>query len=323
MVSIIIPNYNRSKMLRETLLSVINQSYQDWEAIIVDDGSTDDSFEKVRPYIESNQRVIWMSRVRHPKGASTCRNIGVQIAKGDYIIFLDSDDLLAPYCLEQRVKILNENPDLDFAVFPMNLFYNKPGDSIKLWNVEPEKNYLDSFLNLDPIWQTTGPIWRKHSFLRTGGFSENLTCWQDLDIHLKAILAGLNIKTFYDLPVDCYYRKHSIDTISQSNHNSLEKLESRAILYFWIIRQLNKQKSKVKLISLNIIISAIKSLNIRFAFNFWIRSKQRLTLNESVMVLAFFIVYPSRLYKFKIITTSLNKWYNTIQPEINVGKFTK
>lgn len=71
-------------------------------------------------------RAFDFSRDREPKGACTCRNIAVENARGRYVLFLDTDDLLAPFCLAQRVAVLDSQPDLDFAVFSMLLFTGSP-----------------------------------------------------------------------------------------------------------------------------------------------------------------------------------------------------
>src|SRR5918993_3885046 len=92
-VSVIIPVYNRVNLVRETLQSVIDQTYADWEAIVVDDGSTDGSYELVIKFAELDHRIKSFRRDRQPKGAPVCRNIGVTKSVGQFLIFLDSDDL--------------------------------------------------------------------------------------------------------------------------------------------------------------------------------------------------------------------------------------
>ena len=94
LVSIVIPLYNRAELIAETLQSVLMQFYQNWECIVVDDGSTDNSFQVIKSLFEKDNRIKVYERNREPKGASTCRNIGIEKSNGEYIIFLDSDDLL-------------------------------------------------------------------------------------------------------------------------------------------------------------------------------------------------------------------------------------
>lgn len=106
LVSIIIPLFNREELIEETINSVLDQTYSNWECIIVDDGSIDDSKLIVEKYIERDPRVKLFQRpAAKIKGASSCRNYGLEKAKGELIQFLDDDDLLAKYKLEEQVKL--------------------------------------------------------------------------------------------------------------------------------------------------------------------------------------------------------------------------
>src|SRR5690606_21243974 len=123
-------------LIEDTLKSVMNQTYNNWEAVIVDDGSSDNTLQIIKQYSQKDKRFKLIRREEKKKGAPVCRNIGVKNARGEYIIFLDSDDLLAPYCLDQRYKEINQCSDFDFWIFPMLTFYSTPGDSKILWNIE-------------------------------------------------------------------------------------------------------------------------------------------------------------------------------------------
>jgi glycosyltransferase involved in cell wall biosynthesis len=111
LVSIILPVYNAEKFISMTVQSVLLQSYTHWELIIINDGSCDGT----RNYLESlcnpAIRVIHQNNM----GVSAARNIGLESISGQYIIFLDADDILTPNSLMIRVKFLNENPDVDLV----------------------------------------------------------------------------------------------------------------------------------------------------------------------------------------------------------------
>ncbi|WP_210486296.1 glycosyltransferase family 2 protein [Rufibacter aurantiacus] len=206
LVSIIIPNYNRASIINETLDSLIAQTYNNWEAIIVDDGSTDDSIDIIQKYVCKDERFILVKRDRLPKGAQTCRNIGLNLSKGEYAIFLDSDDLLASHCIESRVEKMLVDLELEFAVFPMQVFINSIGDSSQVWMYESfEDNYLSGFL-FRPQWPITSPIWKTESIKKINGFDESLSKWQDWDIHVRALIEGFKFKV-YPNSVDCYCRR--------------------------------------------------------------------------------------------------------------------
>ena len=106
-VSVIIPCFNREGLLPETLDSISAQTFSDWEAIVVDDGSTDGSLSIARDYARRDARFRALCGDGERKGANRCRNKGLAESKGDYLIFLDSDDVLASTCLENRVVAMD------------------------------------------------------------------------------------------------------------------------------------------------------------------------------------------------------------------------
>jgi glycosyltransferase involved in cell wall biosynthesis len=213
LVSIVIPSYNREVLITETLDSLLTQSYTNWEAIIVDDGSTDNSLIVLETYSKKDKRISFFVRDRLPKGAPTCRNLGVEKAKGEFIIFLDSDDILAPYCLNKRLKEFKADPSCDFLVFPMLLFKERPGDTNLLWNVDNEEDDLDRFLRADTPWAITCPIWKKESIKKVGGWDEEVLTWQDWEWHIKSIVLGCKYKVINALP-DSFVRRDENERIS-------------------------------------------------------------------------------------------------------------
>lgn len=117
LVSVIIPSYNRDTLIGETLNSIMSQTYTNWECIVVDDGSTDNSIYIIESFCKKDKRFRFYKRHRSPKGAQVCRNIGIENTNGKYTIFLDSDDLLANNCIENRVNYIEKNNGLSFVVF--------------------------------------------------------------------------------------------------------------------------------------------------------------------------------------------------------------
>lgn len=185
LVSIITPIFNRAQIVHNTLESVINQSYKNWELLLIDDGSTDSIEQFLYDNYSTEKRIRFYKRDREPKSASTCRNIGIEKAKGDLIIFLDSDDLIKPFCLEHRVEIMNHEVNLDFAVFR---FQYKNIDGILIENnFINRKDPLINFLSEKSYWNITCPIWKKSFLLKINGFNENFQRYQDIEMHIRAI----------------------------------------------------------------------------------------------------------------------------------------
>lgn len=107
LVSIIMPSYNTAKYIAETVQSVLAQTYQNWELIIVDDCSTDDTDEVIKPFL-SDSRIRYLKNEKN-SGAAVSRNRALREAKGKWIAFLDSDDLWMPEKLEKQIAFMKEN----------------------------------------------------------------------------------------------------------------------------------------------------------------------------------------------------------------------
>ena len=252
LISIIVPSFNRADLIAETLNSVFSQTYQKWECIIVDDGSSDNTIDIINSFIEKDSRFSFIERNRLPKGAPTCRNIGLDFSNGEFIIYLDSDDILAPYCLEQRINKFSIHFDMDFLVFKNLLFVDKPFSNGFYWNIDNEENDLARFIKLDALWQTSGPIYKKEFLLKMNGFREDLLFWQDYDLHLRCLLKkGMYLK-FFDSPVDVYIRDGRKDTISRSISftGDIKILEKRINFYYKILNEYHLKLSNEHLNSL-------------------------------------------------------------------------
>lgn len=108
MISIITPSYNSSTFISKTIQSVLKQSYSDWEMIIVDDCSSDNSVEVVQLFVEKDPRISLIKLIEN-SGPAIARNKAIEVAQGRYIAFLDSDDLWLPNKLEKQLSFMQEN----------------------------------------------------------------------------------------------------------------------------------------------------------------------------------------------------------------------
>ena len=229
-VSVITPTKNRLKPLCETMYSVAAQSFDAWEHIIVDDGSDDGTAEEVARRAASEPRIRYVQRTGGKSGANVCRNLGVSESQAGLIVFLDSDDLLAPDSLARRVEVMRRNEDLDFVTFQTGVFRNTRGDLGRQLDPELIGDDLLRFLFFECPWQTTAPTWRRAAFDRIGGFDESLQSWQDVELHVRAITAGLRYLRFPE--IDHHMRWQWEPTkVSVEQHSSPRHLEAASGIF--------------------------------------------------------------------------------------------
>ena len=209
LVSIIIPTYNRAHLIGETLDSVLAQTYTNWECIVVDDGSTDGTDKLIIAYCEKDARLQYFKREILPKGASHCRNIGLEKASGEYCMFLDSDDLLLDFCIENRLDNIKLFPDNFFWVFPMIKKNNK--NELLVCKIPKKISYLEDFLSCKIHWQTMCTLWEIKFLKSIRGFNVLYPRLNDPEIHIKAMLnANSNYIVFNDAQPDSIYRESEI-----------------------------------------------------------------------------------------------------------------
>jgi len=133
MISIILCTYNRAALLSNAIRSVINQTEQDWELIIIDDGSNDNTYNIVKQFLRHDSRIIYF--YHHNQGLAKARNRGLALAAGDFICFVDSDDELASQHLQKRLHYMNHHSSVDFIHGGMKLIGPK------------EKHYVADVMN--------------------------------------------------------------------------------------------------------------------------------------------------------------------------------
>lgn len=319
LVSIITPSFNRADLIKETSESVFSQTYHNWEWIVVDDGSSDETSSIFEQLIKKDKRIKFIKRELEPKGACTCRNIGVEVSNGEYLLFLDSDDLLSSICLEQRVNAFSQKRENDFMIFPTLLFKDKYDDLKLLWNIEKSENDILRIFYGDAICQGTGVIWSKKSFVKLGMWNQNLKVWQDVELHLRAMFEGLLFSKHMNYPPDVFIRINDL-SISRTNFHSKSKLQSR-IKVFQLTLDLNKKynfnlrfENGFRFMSLDLIISAIES---NFWAEFWVlmseSNKEKLfSIKDSLIIVIYAIVRFTRVYKITILNLIVKKYVSRI-----------
>src|SRR5438046_10623424 len=183
-VSIIMPTYNRAKYIGETIESVRNQSYQNWELIIVDDGSDDNTREIISAMKDKRIRFYEAGRITIN---GKIKNIGIEKTNGEFIAFIDSDDLWAATKLEKQVSALQEYPEAGFSLTG-GFNFRKPGRPVDFSYKQREGTLFgDIFVSIfKSEISTTTPslILRKECLSITGLFDET-KAFSDIDFIIK------------------------------------------------------------------------------------------------------------------------------------------
>ena len=200
-VSVIIPAYNMEGYICDTLRSLTSQTFQDFEALIIDDGSADRTGELVTTFIQKDSRFRLLRKVNG--GLSSARNFGIHHAKGEYIALLDGDDLYLPNKLATHLEILDRNPSVGVVYSASQALRD---DGTPTWLTISGKplypNSLRSLLCKNFVGHGSNGIFRKEIIAEIGDFDESLKSVEDLDFWLR--LAETRW-TFHRVPsVQCY-----------------------------------------------------------------------------------------------------------------------
>jgi len=200
-ISVIVPVYNCEDYLAEAINSVLNQHYPRIEIIVVDDGSTDGSAEAAK-HFQSKARYVYQPR----SGAGAARNRGIGLSKGQYLAFLDSDDIWEENKLTYQMEAFHDDPDLDIVFGHVKQFYSPELDeSIKRKIYCPAEKM--------PGYYTGAMLIKRASFVRVGLFESSLKIGEFMDWYLKAKECGLKSIVLPDIVA-----KRRIHGANQSIH---------------------------------------------------------------------------------------------------------
>lgn len=189
-VSIVLPTYNRVELLTKAVNSVIEQSYNDWELIIVDDGSSDGTAERMKVMQENDNRINYLriSKINN-SGIYQYLNIGLEKAKGKYIARIDDDDF---WCYKDKLKcqvdFLDKNPEYDIVGGGVVLIDKDGNEMFKYFKKERDETIRDYALYCNPFTHAT-VMFRKDKALKLGGYRK-LNHVEDMDLWLRMGMHG-------------------------------------------------------------------------------------------------------------------------------------
>lgn len=187
LTSIIIPVFNRESIIKMTLDSILAQTYINWECLIIDDGSTDNTERTIAEYSVKDNRFQFVKRPSHlVKGANSCRNYGFSIAKGEYINWFDSDDIMMSTFLQEKVNAFTINTD---AVIHRNNYANYQLTEFRAskFDYNNGKNLFYNYAMESIEIQTCGFMWKKVFLESKPLFDETIMRYQDNEFHIRML----------------------------------------------------------------------------------------------------------------------------------------
>ena len=245
LVSVIVPCFNYGHLLSETLESLLSQTYSSWECIIVDDGSTDDTRKVANQYQSNDNRFRYY--YQDNIGLAGARNTGIRLARGDYLQFLDADDLLSANKLDFQLELLKANPNVDIVYGDVYLFNQgegyKEAKQFKL-NCTPVSgvgNTIIEALVEDNFFLVHCPLIRRGK-INELRFKEDLNALEDWNFWFKCAL--LNCRFLYSTDVNniVYVRGHGNNMSLDRRRMWYNKIRARKDIMFFMQRFCRKGK---------------------------------------------------------------------------------
>ena len=245
LVSIIIPTHNRAHLIGETLDSICDQTYDNWECIIVDDGSSDNTDEVVDSDVQKDSRFRYFHRPEeHLSGGNGARNYGFEVSQGEYVNWFDSDDLMKERFLQSKVEFANEN-EIDFSISQTVNFTDKNTYlKIKKYKLN-SKNHISllNFINQHIYWMTPDFFVRR-KIVKAIDFSEKLKSGQETNFFIKFLTLNAKgrflgeVLTLRRIHEDSIRKSIEVNEVKANKYKSLSLLDA----YFFIFKNVNGQE---------------------------------------------------------------------------------
>jgi glycosyltransferase involved in cell wall biosynthesis len=194
-VSVIIPAYNSAHWLPDALRSVQDQTYTEWECVVVDDGSTDNTSEVVKGFLEEDGRFKYISKEN--EGPSRARNVGIESSDGEFVAFLDADDIWLPEKLHCQIDVLAARPEVGlsccyFEIVDEHLVTVKTWQEVATSSAFPDEIHSEEFIRCFPNNIVTGSasaaVVRRACFQEAGIFDPDLKIGEDWDLWYRISL---------------------------------------------------------------------------------------------------------------------------------------
>jgi glycosyltransferase involved in cell wall biosynthesis len=275
-VSIILPTYNGAKYINRAIESVLSQTLSDWELLVINDGSTDETEEIIKEYIKKDNRIIYLKQEN--QGPAIARKNGIEKSKGEYIAFIDDDDVwIDKNKLNAQVDFLDENYEY-VMVGTSGIIIDETGEKIMDYIVPVSNESIKrSFLLKNPFIQSS-VLLRKNIFNKIGEFpTPGIKFAQDYELFLTVSLFG-KIENFNEKTISYFMRSGNISTLHKKDilKNNIELIRHfkgkypnyyKAIIFSYL-------KYFIYLIIINIILGKkLKKIIFSFLFRIYRKTK--------------------------------------------------
>ena len=227
-VSIIIPTYNRAHLIESTLDSIRQQIFTDWECLIIDDFSTDNTTTVIGRYCQNDTRFLYLKNQR-AKGAPGARNTGLMYCHSPLVLFFDSDNIMEPNMLKYLQKIIKDE-SVDVATCWSNIVDRNLNTKVGMFNWVCDGYIQEELLTGKTYVDTNSALIRKDILTQIGGWSEDCPSFQEWDLHIRLS----NIAKYHTIkkPLLEYYI-NGLDTISKDKKREIEG-------YLYILKKYKK-----------------------------------------------------------------------------------
>lgn len=223
LVSVIVPVYNRENLIERCLESIVNQTYGNIEIIVVDNNSSDNTCDRVTAWIERNNHRVKTELLSESKrGACAARNRGLQEARGEYVIFFDSDDAMRPTLISKAINKFIADDKTEIVAWNCCIHLLDGNERIPPFNID---NPIEGHL-IHALLRPQGYMAKTDLIKRAGGWNENLPAWNDWELGTRLLLLNPLVAGIDETLADIYSQA---DSITGENFSSREGIWEKSI----------------------------------------------------------------------------------------------
>lgn len=299
MISVIIPTHNRSDLVQRAMTSVLNQTYQNVEIIVVSDGSTDNTKEVVNRYQKKYENIQFIE-INPGKGANNARNRGIEASNGSYVAFLDDDDEWSTKKLELQLDVFKSDDKIGLVYTGINVIYVK--ENLTYYSLSGQKGDLKKEILLKNVIGATPSVMVKREILeKSGYFDVEMPAKQDYDLWIR--ICQVTHVGFVDEPLVNYYNYSGEKQISLSTEKHETAIEIIDKKYQNLFKELSESELKKQRSNYNISIAniALRNNNKKLGWKYSIRAFK---YNPNVKNLIYILSVP---VPFKMLLKIKNK----------------